>query len=164
MAIIKCPECGQDVSDKAASCIHCGAPLNHMDAGQAVVSHSKSNKNIVACVLGVIGAVANVAAMYLCLDASDVVLVGILFMVVDALLVLLVVSNFVKFIPAKYAKIICVICLALDIISTTLMIILVEDLVEMFMCGLGWAILAGPILTVIASINFLQVISNGDYE
>lgn len=28
MAIIKCPECGQDVSDKANVCIHCGAPLN----------------------------------------------------------------------------------------------------------------------------------------
>ena len=24
MAIIKCPECGQDISDKAKRCIHCG--------------------------------------------------------------------------------------------------------------------------------------------
>ena len=28
MAIIKCPECGQDVSDKATSCPHCGCPIN----------------------------------------------------------------------------------------------------------------------------------------
>lgn len=28
MAIIKCPECGQDVSDKARICIHCGITLN----------------------------------------------------------------------------------------------------------------------------------------
>lgn len=28
MAIIKCPECGNAVSDKAANCIHCGYPLN----------------------------------------------------------------------------------------------------------------------------------------
>jgi uncharacterized membrane protein YvbJ len=28
MAIIKCPECGQDVSDMAQVCIHCGYPLN----------------------------------------------------------------------------------------------------------------------------------------
>jgi hypothetical protein len=27
MALIKCPECGQDVSDKAFSCPHCGYPF-----------------------------------------------------------------------------------------------------------------------------------------
>lgn len=28
MALIKCPECGRDVSDRAKACIHCGFPLN----------------------------------------------------------------------------------------------------------------------------------------
>lgn len=28
MALIKCPECGKDVSDKAPACIHCGYPLS----------------------------------------------------------------------------------------------------------------------------------------
>jgi len=28
MAIIKCPECNKDVSDKAASCPNCGNPIN----------------------------------------------------------------------------------------------------------------------------------------
>lgn len=27
MALIKCPECGKEISDKAASCIHCGCPM-----------------------------------------------------------------------------------------------------------------------------------------
>ena len=27
MALIKCPECGQEISDKAKFCIHCGFPL-----------------------------------------------------------------------------------------------------------------------------------------
>lgn len=27
MALIKCPECGKDVSDRAPACIHCGYPL-----------------------------------------------------------------------------------------------------------------------------------------
>lgn len=27
MSLIKCPECGQDVSDKAENCIHCGYPI-----------------------------------------------------------------------------------------------------------------------------------------
>ena len=31
MAIIKCPECGKDVSDKAEACIHCGYPLKEED-------------------------------------------------------------------------------------------------------------------------------------
>lgn len=28
MALIHCPECGKEVSDQAAVCIHCGYPLN----------------------------------------------------------------------------------------------------------------------------------------
>ena len=27
MALIKCPECGKEVSDKALTCVHCGCPL-----------------------------------------------------------------------------------------------------------------------------------------
>lgn len=27
MALIKCPECGKEISDKSANCIHCGFPL-----------------------------------------------------------------------------------------------------------------------------------------
>ena len=27
MAMIKCPECGKKISDKAPACIHCGTPL-----------------------------------------------------------------------------------------------------------------------------------------
>ncbi len=27
MALIKCPECGQEVSDQAPVCVHCGYPL-----------------------------------------------------------------------------------------------------------------------------------------
>jgi len=30
MALIKCPECGRDISDKAKACIHCGYPLYKM--------------------------------------------------------------------------------------------------------------------------------------
>lgn len=28
MALIKCPECGREISDKAAACPNCGAPVN----------------------------------------------------------------------------------------------------------------------------------------
>lgn len=29
MALIKCPECGREISDKAGSCPHCGYPINN---------------------------------------------------------------------------------------------------------------------------------------
>ena len=28
MALIKCPECGKEISDKSDKCIHCGYPLS----------------------------------------------------------------------------------------------------------------------------------------
>lgn len=35
MAIIKCSECGRAVSDKAAACVGCGAPLARVDPPSA---------------------------------------------------------------------------------------------------------------------------------
>lgn len=37
MALIKCPECGREVSDRATACIHCGYPLQ-----EAIISAPKS--------------------------------------------------------------------------------------------------------------------------
>ena len=31
MALIKCPECGKEISDKAKSCPKCGYPINYDD-------------------------------------------------------------------------------------------------------------------------------------
>lgn len=31
MALIKCPECGKEISDKSKQCIHCGYPLDYME-------------------------------------------------------------------------------------------------------------------------------------
>lgn len=31
MALIQCPECGKEVSDKARKCPHCGYPLEDID-------------------------------------------------------------------------------------------------------------------------------------
>ena len=30
MALIKCPECGKEISDKATACINCGCPVSAM--------------------------------------------------------------------------------------------------------------------------------------
>lgn len=29
MGLMKCPECGKEISNKASACIHCGYPLQH---------------------------------------------------------------------------------------------------------------------------------------
>lgn len=44
MALIKCPECGKEVSDRATVCIHCGYPLD------VTKSDSVEHKNIESCI------------------------------------------------------------------------------------------------------------------
>ena len=34
MALIKCPECGKEISDQSKSCIHCGCPLQSQAQSQ----------------------------------------------------------------------------------------------------------------------------------
>ena len=29
MALIKCPDCGKDISDQAINCLHCGRPIKN---------------------------------------------------------------------------------------------------------------------------------------
>ena len=36
MALIKCPECGKEISDKTESCIYCGYPLKEKKTAQSV--------------------------------------------------------------------------------------------------------------------------------
>ena len=45
MALIKCPECNRDVSDKANVCIHCGYPLHDFQA--ETISNSQSKKVVI---------------------------------------------------------------------------------------------------------------------
>lgn len=35
MALIKCPECGKEISDKAPACIHCGYPLENIQTKES---------------------------------------------------------------------------------------------------------------------------------
>ena len=34
MALIKCSECGKEISDKAAACVHCGCPVPKLNMDQ----------------------------------------------------------------------------------------------------------------------------------
>ena len=50
MAMIKCPECGKEISDKAKSCINCGCPLSEVVTSGIV--RIKMPNNIVEGVVG----------------------------------------------------------------------------------------------------------------
>ncbi|MCR4911309.1 MAG: zinc ribbon domain-containing protein [Bacilli bacterium] len=41
MALIKCPECGREISDQAVSCPHCGFPLAKIKEEQILVEKEK---------------------------------------------------------------------------------------------------------------------------
>ncbi len=47
MALIKCPECGKEISDQAPACIHCGFPLNKqkepVQQDEPILSRKKVN-------------------------------------------------------------------------------------------------------------------------
>ena len=57
MALIKCPECGKEISDKAGACPHCGCPIGN--ATQPIQNNDgKSNKGSKKILIGVVAVVA----------------------------------------------------------------------------------------------------------
>ncbi|HCS74919.1 MAG TPA: hypothetical protein DIW17_13725 [Clostridiales bacterium] len=45
MAMIKCPECGKDISDKAESCPHCGCPNHEFNKSESEKININNNEN-----------------------------------------------------------------------------------------------------------------------
>lgn len=45
MALIKCPECGKEVSDKACSCPNCGYPISTQPVEQAKAGNAENEEN-----------------------------------------------------------------------------------------------------------------------
>lgn len=44
MALITCPDCGKQISEQAASCIHCGRPLKSDLVGQPSAGSAEATK------------------------------------------------------------------------------------------------------------------------
>ena len=64
MALIECPECGKEVSDKAASCPNCGLPM-HASAGDAKPEKSNSKElYTIRIICSIVLIVAGAYAMY----------------------------------------------------------------------------------------------------
>lgn len=47
MALINCPECGKEISNKAASCPHCGYPLLSEDASRLEEARRKDKQFLI---------------------------------------------------------------------------------------------------------------------
>lgn len=45
MALIKCPECGKEISDKAVQCIYCGCPIKSPSANVSNLTKIDINTN-----------------------------------------------------------------------------------------------------------------------
>lgn len=50
MALIKCPECGKEISDKAPNCIHCGYPLLNEDVVAPMPAEIDGQNKKVHCI------------------------------------------------------------------------------------------------------------------
>ncbi len=47
MGLMKCPECGKEISNKAFACIHCGYPLQHfVEEKQKIVFYKLTLKSV----------------------------------------------------------------------------------------------------------------------
>ena len=69
MALIKCPECGKDVSDQAEKCPNCGHPVcglkeNREQKSDGSILQVKRKKILVSAVIAIVAAVAAVVVYY----------------------------------------------------------------------------------------------------
>ena len=56
MAMIKCRECGKDVSNQADACPHCGCPVKKADA---IIEAAEKKKTENLCLIGMIVAIVS---------------------------------------------------------------------------------------------------------
>lgn len=54
MALIKCPECGKEISDKATSCPNCGCPSTDIEDAEKINDTTQGILALFLCVLGLI--------------------------------------------------------------------------------------------------------------
>lgn len=52
MALINCPECGKEISDRARECPNCGYPINEYVLEQKIKNYTPPNKKISGIELG----------------------------------------------------------------------------------------------------------------
>lgn len=70
MALIKCSECSNEVSDKAATCPKCGNPILPVRFGASGESSNKSSNILIKILLSLIAVLFVMAALGKCSDGD----------------------------------------------------------------------------------------------
>lgn len=85
MALIKCPECGKEISDKAPACIHCGFPLNQeMPMPEykyykiVLTAFDEAKKNQLVTILGMFFKFSTITAVQVCQNTPYQLVAGLL--------------------------------------------------------------------------------------
>ena len=82
MAIINCPECGKEISDKSETCIHCGYPLKE-SMSEEVPKEKTSGRASVKSVLENLGSRIGKKGLFILLGAALVIVAIILISVIN---------------------------------------------------------------------------------
>lgn len=57
MAIISCPECGKEISDRARACPHCGTPISDKETTIEKTSKRYKGQQLGGCLLSIVGVI-----------------------------------------------------------------------------------------------------------
>lgn len=96
MALIKCPECGKEVSDKAKICVQCGYKLRQEQSVFGIVGFALS---ILQLFLGIYGIILSIPAFILssigCFEKDKKHLFGIIGNIISFIFVMMCVVLFI---------------------------------------------------------------------
>ena len=97
MALIKCPECGKEISDASPACIHCGYPLQkkseEVKVESRVIGH-RGNENLLwFWILAVVFGAGSVAIGII--EILDILVLGIFSIVCGGLLIIIPIPQFI---------------------------------------------------------------------
>ena len=90
MALINCPECGNQVASTASSCPKCGAPISQVGAGTPLTTTQQTGKPLKAQIMlsvlvAVIGVLWQIGAEGNSVVASVLIFCGLLWLIVTKL-------------------------------------------------------------------------------
>lgn len=81
MALIKCKECGKEISDKTKTCIHCGCPVNEVknDTGIININYPKTYGMLIPNIEvyfkdSLMATVENESSTEICIDEDGILL------------------------------------------------------------------------------------------
>ena len=153
MALVKCPECGKEISDRASSCIHCGCPLEHSTpvfaeetTSKASFPISKTNR-IVSVAITIAALIATVYSNFAQLRSGLTLSGGVLFYLS---FLICVIAAIIYALPFKF-------CIIASCISTTLYFLISIVCQMILLRTFSFPGLSFPVIFIIVAITAISV-------